>query len=145
MKHWTAALALATLLATAACTPQQPPATPAASEAPAPAPAPPADRALDQASLMDAKGNTLSAQMLAGTFVEADSELVLLADGTYRQTLTTAGAQLSSDGVWIPAGRSSIALTPTDTDGQTVRFTLVSADDMRSQDGVHHFRRKPTQ
>jgi ABC-type glycerol-3-phosphate transport system substrate-binding protein len=144
MKHRFAALAVLIAAGVAACSPQEP-AAPAASGAPAAPPPAPGPDAVSQATLMDTKGNAISSDALAGTFAEADSELVLQADGTYRQTLTTAGTQLSSDGVWIPAGRSSIALTPLDKAGGTVRFTLVSVDDMRSQDGLHHFKRKSAQ
>jgi hypothetical protein len=145
MKHRFAALAVLIAAGVAACSPQEP-AAPAGAGAPAPPPpAAGADAAIGQTKLMDTKGNTLAPEALAGIFAEADSELVLLADGTYRQTLTTAGTQLSSEGVWIPAGRSSIALTPLDQAGGTVRFTLVSVDDIRSQDGLHHFKRKSTQ
>lgn len=141
MRHLIAPLAVLAALTTAACSPQDS-AAPATAEAPAPPAAMTEDSKTTQASLMDTKGNQIAPAALAGTFVEAESELVLLADGSYRQTLTTAGAQLSSDGIWIPAGRASIALTPIDKAGETVRFTLVSVDDMRSQDGLHHFKRK---
>ncbi|MDQ1119428.1 MULTISPECIES: hypothetical protein [Pseudoxanthomonas] len=125
----------------AACKPAQ---TPQATT-PAPASTPPAQTPPSAtgapAEISDKQGVVIAASALAGDFEGNASTLVIEADGEYRQTLKAGGAELTSSGTWSPAGTGVMLLTPTDKAAQAVRFDVISADELRSQDGAYVFKR----
>lgn len=141
-------------LALAACKPADTPqasAPPQAEEAAAgstapaaPTPATDAASAVDQApaaEVTDKAGVVIDAKALAGAFEGNGSTLILSADGTYTQTLNAGGAQLSSSGTWSAAGPGLLLLDPQDKAAQDVRFEVVSANELHSQDGTYTFKR----
>jgi hypothetical protein len=140
----------AAVLALAACKPTQspqastPPQTDAvATSAPA-APGTDATSAVDQApaaEVTDKAGVVIDSKALAGEFEGNASKLVIEADGAYIQTLSAGGAQLSSSGTWSAAGPGVLLLDPQDKAAQDVRFDVVSADELHSQDGTYTFKR----
>jgi len=144
-------LTAATVLALAACKPAQPPqaSTPqtdaAATAAPgSTVPGTDASAAVDQApgaEVSDKEGVVIDSKALAGDFEGNGSTLVIEADGGYTQTLNAGGAQLSSSGTWSAAGPGVLLLDPQDKAAQDVRFDVVSADELRSQDGTYIFKR----
>jgi len=125
----------------AACKPAQPP----QATTPAPASTPPAQTPAPAtgapAEISDKQGVVIAASALAGDFQGDSSTLVIEADGEYRQTLKAGGAELTSSGTWSPAGTGVMLLTPTDKAAQAVRFDVISADELRSQDGAYVFKR----
>ncbi|WP_337052218.1 hypothetical protein [Pseudoxanthomonas sp. USHLN014] len=125
----------------AACKPAQTPqaTTPAPASTPPVQMAPPATGA--PAEISDKQGVVIAASALAGDFEGNASTLVIDADGEYRQTLKAGGAELTSSGTWSPAGTGVMLLTPTDKAAQAVRFDVISADELRSQDGAYVFKR----
>ncbi|RZZ84309.1 hypothetical protein [Pseudoxanthomonas winnipegensis] len=125
----------------AACKPAQTPqaTTPAPASTPPAQTPPPATGAL--AEISDKQGVVIAASALAGDFEGNASTLVIEADGEYRQTLKAGGAELTSSGTWSPAGTGVMLLTPTDKAAQAVRFDVISADELRSQDGAYVFKR----
>ncbi|WCE03319.1 hypothetical protein [Pseudoxanthomonas sp. JBR18] len=141
------------LLLLAACKPDHtepvtatPPAQDASVQATRPPPLPETDAvaAVDNASageVTDQAGRVIDAKALAGTFEGNGSQLEIAADGTYRQTLKAAGAELTSDGTWASAAAGVMLLDPNDKAAQDVRFDVVSADELRSQDGTYTFKR----
>lgn len=141
-------LTAATALALAACKPAQPPPPPppaATGAAPAATVSgTDATGAVDQApaaEVTDRDGVVIDARALAGDFEGNGSRLVLEADGAYTQTLDAGGAQLSGSGTWSAAGPGVLLLDPHDRAAQEVRFEVVSADELHSQDGTYTFRR----
>ncbi|WP_165394476.1 hypothetical protein [Pseudoxanthomonas winnipegensis] len=125
----------------AACKPAQTPqaTTPAPASTPPAQTPPPATGA--PAEISDKQGVVIAASALAGDFEGNASTLVIEADGEYRQTLKAGGAELTSSGTWSPAGTGVMLLTPTDKAAQAVRFDVISADELRSQDGAYVFKR----
>lgn len=89
----------------------------------------------------DKDGVVIAARALAGDFEGNNSTLVIDADGAYRQTLKAGGAELTSSGTWTAASPGVMLLDPTDKAAQEVRFDVVSADELRSQDGTYVFKR----
>lgn len=125
----------------AACKPAQtPPAT-----TPAPEATPPAQTTApvtsDAAEISDRQGVVIDAHALAGEFEGNASTLSIEANGDYRQTLKAGGTELTSSGTWSAAGTGVMLLTPTDKAAQAVRFDVISADELRSQDGAYVFKR----
>lgn len=142
-------LTAAAVLALAACKPAEPPAasTPPQPDAAATTtPATDAVSAVDQApaaEVTDKDGVVIDSKALAGEFDGNGSKLMIEDDGTYTQTLNAGGAQLSGSGTWSAAGPGVLLLDPQDKAAQDVRFDVVSADELRSQDGTYTFKRAP--
>lgn len=140
-------VALIALIALAACKPAEPPpdsAPQAQTTAPAPAGGTDAASVVDNAApaeVTDKSGVVIDRKALAGDFEGNASTLVIDADGAYTQTLNAGGAQLSSSGTWSAAGPGVLLLDPQDKAAQDVRFDVVSADELRSQDGTYTFKR----
>ncbi|SEK87575.1 hypothetical protein SAMN05428989_0984 [Pseudoxanthomonas sp. GM95] len=139
------AVAALTVLALAACKPAEPPAaSPPADTSTAAIPGTDAAVAVDKAlaaEVTDKAGVIIDRKALAGEFEGNNSKLVIEADGAYTQTLSAGGAQLSSTGTWSAAGPGALLLDPTDPAAQDVRFDVVSADELHSQDGTYTFKR----
>lgn len=138
-------LAVTVALALAACKPADAPqaSTPPQTET-ATTPGTGATSAVDQApaaEVTDKAGVVIDAKALAGEFEGNGSTLILEADGAYTQTLNAGGAQLSSSGTWSAAGPGLLLLDPQDKAAQDVRFEVVSADELHSQDGTYTFKR----
>jgi hypothetical protein len=135
------------LSALAACKPAEAPqasAPPQAEAAATNAPGTDATSAVDQApaaEVTDQAGVVIDSKALAGEFEGNDSKLAIDADGSYTQTLNAGGAQLSSSGTWSAAGPGVLLLDPQDKAAQDVRFDVVSADELHSQDGTYTFKR----
>lgn len=140
-------LSAAAALALAACKPAEPPAsttapaTDASATATPSADAPTADGQAPAAEVTDQAGVVIDRKALAGDFEGNGSRLVIQADGTYTQTLNAGGAQLSGSGTWSAAGPGLLLLAPQDQAAQQVRFEVVSADQLHSQDGTYTFKR----
>lgn len=143
-------LAVTVALALAACKPADapqastPPQTKATTTPAATTPGTDATSAVDQApaaEVTDKAGVVIDAKALAGEFEGNGSTLILEADGAYTQTLNAGGAQLSSSGTWSAAGPGLLLLDPQDKAAQDVRFEVVSADELHSQDGTYTFKR----
>jgi hypothetical protein len=142
----TAAITLSVTACKPAESPQAstPPQTDAAATSAPTAPGTDATSAVDQApaaEVTDKAGVVIDSKALAGEFEGNASRLVIEADGTYTQTLSAGGAQLSSSGTWSPAGPGVLLLDPQDKSAQDVRFDVVSADELHSQDGTYTFKR----
>lgn len=138
-------LAVTVTLALAACKPADAPqaSTPPQTET-ATTPGTGATSAVGQApaaEVTDKAGVVIDAKALAGEFEGNGSTLILEADGAYTQTLNAGGAQLSSSGTWSAAGPGLLLLDPQDKAAQDVRFEVVSADELHSQDGTYTFKR----
>lgn len=142
--------AVTVALALAACKPADapqastPPQTEATTTPAATTPGTDATSAVDQApaaEVTDRTGVVIDAKALAGEFEGNGSTLILEADGAYTQTLNAGGAQLSSSGTWSAAGPGLLLLDPQDKAAQDVRFEVVSADELHSQDGTYTFKR----
>lgn len=143
-------LAVTVTLALAACKPADapqastPPQTKATTTPAATTPGTDATSAVGQApaaEVTDKAGVVIDAKALAGEFEGNGSTLILEADGAYTQTLNAGGAQLSSSGTWSAAGPGLLLLDPQDKAAQDVRFEVVSADELHSQDGTYTFKR----
>ncbi|WDS36448.1 hypothetical protein [Pseudoxanthomonas sp.] len=140
-------LTAAAVLALAACKPAEPPAASTPAQADAAATTAPANdfiTAVDQApaaEVTDKAGVMIDSKALAGEFDGNGSKLMIEADGSYTQTLNAGGAQLSSAGTWSAAGPGALLLDPQDKAAQDVRFDVVSADELHSQDGTYTFKR----
>ncbi len=140
-------LTTAALLALAACKPAEPPqasAPPQATKPTSTVPGTDAATAVDQApaaEVSDKDGVVIDSKALAGDFEGNGSKLVIEADGGYTQTLNAGGTQLSSSGTWSAAGPGVLLLDPQNKAAQDVRFDVVSADELHSQDGTYTFKR----
>lgn len=121
--------------AMSACKPAQ---TPAPTTTPEPKAAAAVESDVEPAADTGDGGDTLT---LAGRFQDGESILELAADGRYVQTLQVAGAAISAAGTWQPAGAGAIILSPDGNPQAHVGFDVISADELRAQDGSRSFRR----
>lgn len=158
---------LAAALAVAACQRQEPAAAPEAETAATDAMAEPAAEAatdtIPGTDVISATPNMsseagvqpqvdtlagLEAKDFAGSFSTEGAKLELAPDGTYVLTVRaeSAGADLQSGGTWTAEdGGARVLLDPGDKSGQDRSYTVVSADELRADEGGQVLRRDGAQ